>query len=165
MPGRWLRISTVLVGFAASVASAFAADGESLPFTVYGAGRSEMIVSRGGEDYLRWGLAAWGPNWAWAGIRGESKNDRGAAIASLTARIGGAEPVRIDFRAERLASNRFQFEYRLQADAEVRLTLIVVEMAPGKSFEGRDVMVQSASNSGDSIYNFQCRGQYEPNAL
>ena len=158
MRARWPWVGCVLVGFAASVASVLAADGESSPLTVYGAGRAETVVSRGAEDYLRLGLAAWGPNWAWASIEGESKNDRGAAVASLTAKIGGAGPVRLDFRAERLASNRFQFDYRLQADAEACLTLIVVELAPGKTFEGRDVLVRSGGRESRVPCPFGRRG-------
>ncbi len=137
----------------------FVRAGETRPFIVYGAGKADLVVTRDGEEYLRFGLAAWGPNWAWAGLEGTAKSDQGAAAASLTAKIRGtATPVRIDFRASQPAVNRIQLEYAVRAEADLSLTLIAAELTPGKQFHGREVVVLSEGREGRVPCPFGRRG-------
>jgi hypothetical protein len=118
--------------------------GEDSAFVALSTGQANVVVSHRGEDYLRFGLIVWGPNWAWTGIDGTTKSDRGATVGTLTAKISGAgAPVRLDFRAVRPDPKRIELEYRLRADAAADLTFAVVELTPGKAFQGRDVIVQS----------------------
>lgn len=152
-------IPLILAMVAGIVGTEAAVAGESRPFVVYGAGKADLVVTHGGEEFLRFGLIVWGPNWAWTGIEGESRSDQDTVAASLAARIRGAvAPVQIDFRAARAAPNRIQLDYQLQADADTNLTLIVVEMAPGRRFEGREVIVRSEGREARVPCPFGRRG-------
>lgn len=152
-------IAWILAVLATRVGPGFAATAESRPLIAYGAGKADLVVTLGGEEYLRFGLAAWGPNWAWTGVEGESRSDQGAAVAALAARIrGAAAPVRIDFRAARPAPDRVQLDYGVRADADANLTLIVAELTPGKGFEGREVVVLSAGRESRVPCPFGRRG-------
>jgi hypothetical protein len=39
--------------------------------------------------------------------------------------------------------NRLELSYNLKAETDTDLTIFVVELAPGKALEGREVMVES----------------------
>lgn len=115
------------------------------PFTTFSAGGADVVVSRDGADYLRLGLVAWGPNWAWTGFNDQTRSEAGATLATLAARLGGTNvPMKVDFRATRPDPARLHFEYTLQADTDTDLTLIVVELAPGNTFVGREATVHSS---------------------
>jgi len=136
-----------------------AAAEEESAFTAFSAGRANVVVNHRGEDYLRFGLIAWGPNWAWTGIEGATKSDRGATVGALTAKISGTGvPVRFDFRAVRPDPKRLELEYQLQAEAATDLTLAVVELTPGKAFHGRDVIVRSQGRETPVRCPFERRG-------
>jgi hypothetical protein len=121
-----------------------AAAAEEPAFQAYAAGQGDVCISRGGEDYLTLSLVAWGPSWAWAGIEGECKSQADASIGRFTAKLSpAAVPVHLEFRAERPKPNRLQLSYELQAERDQDLTLIVVSIAPGAAFNGRDALVQS----------------------
>lgn len=115
---------------------------EAALFTANSATKADVVVSRGGADYLRFGTAVWGPNWAWTDVQGKTQNDNGAAAGVLASRVGGT-PLRLSFRAERTAPNRLELSYELKAEKDAELTLFVVEVAPGAVFNGRDVIVES----------------------
>jgi hypothetical protein len=107
-------------------------------------GGAQVVVSRQGEDYLGMNVVAWGPNWAYLGLSGSSQNEQGAGVGTLTGKIGATGvPIRIAFRMTRPAPQRLQLEYELQAEQDTDLTYVVVELSPGKTFEGRDAVARS----------------------
>jgi hypothetical protein len=129
------------------------------PIIAFSAGKADVVVSRDGADYLRLGIAAWGPNWAWTGLDGQTRSEQGATAGTLTAKLGGTGvPVRLDFRAARPTANRLVFEYDLQAERDTALTLIAVDLSPGKTFEGRDVAVFAEGGQSAVRCPFERRG-------
>lgn len=115
-------------------------------FTTFSPGEATIVISRNGADHLRFGTAAWGPNWAWTGIEGQVRSEGGAAVGTLTAKIGGSA-LRLGFRAARTAPNQIELDYELQTQKDTDLTLFVVELLPGKGFDGREVAIVSAGDS------------------
>ena len=113
-------------------------------FVSYLPGGPEVVVSHDGEDYLRFGAAVWGPNWAWAGIEGNTRSENSVAAGTLTSKFRDAT-LRLGFRAAHPAPNQLELDYELKAEADAALTLFVTEVAPGKTFEGRAVVVESAA--------------------
>jgi hypothetical protein len=59
--------------------------GEQPTLTAYTLDGGQLVVSRQGEDYLGVSVIAWGPNWAWTGLDGHSRNEQGAEVGTLTA--------------------------------------------------------------------------------
>ncbi len=102
-----------------------------------------MVVAHAGQDYLRFGAAVWGPNWSWAGIEGDTRAESGIVTGTLTAKVGRAT-LRLDFRATPPAPRQLELQYALRADAGTDLTLFIAELAVGKTFEGRDIIIESA---------------------
>ncbi|MCY2953589.1 MAG: hypothetical protein NTU53_16660 [Planctomycetota bacterium] len=132
---------------------------EQRPFTAFSAGRGDVIVSRAGEEHLRFGVAAWGPNWAWSGFEGNAAGNQGAAIGTLTAKLGGTGvPLRIGFRASNPDPRKLRLNYELKAEGDTALTLVIVELAPGKGFQGRDVIVDSQGKQTPVRCPFEKRG-------
>ena len=128
-------------------------------FTAFATGAGDVFVSHAGEDYLRFGVAAWGPNWAWTGISGDIRGEQGDAAGTLSAKLGGTGvPIGITFRAGRPEVNRLRLSYELKAEANTDLTLIVAEFLPGKAFEGRNVTVASAGKQTSVRCPFEKRG-------
>ncbi len=108
--------------------------------TAFSAGKADVVISQDGEDYLRVGLAAWGPNWAWTGFDGPSRGEQGSTLSTLSAKLGGkGVPVHLTFQASQPAPHRLVFDYQLEAAADTELTLIAIELTPGQAFEGREV--------------------------
>ena len=134
---RLLSMGILAVGLARCVAAAPAP-----AFTAHSAGKADVAISHDGDDYFRFGTAVWGPNWAWTGVQGKTQSEDGATVGTLNATVGGA-PLRLGFRAARTAPNRLTLNYELKAEKDADLTLFIVELTPGKVFEGRDVMVES----------------------
>lgn len=128
-------VSACLLAGAARAAGAAA-------FAAHSAGRADVVVSHRGSDYLRFGTAAWGPNWAWTGVQGETRGREGATAGTLRAMVAGTS-LRLEFHATRTAPNRLELDYALQAEKDTKLTLFVVEVTPGEAFDGRDVIVES----------------------
>ena len=117
------------------VLGAAAGAAEERPFTAFAAGGANVFVGHGGQDYLRFGIIAWGPRWAWTGLRGNVRSDGGAAASTLAAKMGRTGvPFRIAFRAAAPGAKRLELSYQLQAEKDTALTLICVELAPGKAF-------------------------------
>ncbi|MBM4030893.1 MAG: hypothetical protein FJ291_03810 [Planctomycetes bacterium] len=151
----WFGAWGLVVGLAMGAAGA----GEERPFTAFSAGGADVIVGRPGEDYLRFGVGAWGPKWAWTGLDGKVRSDRGAAVATIAAKMRGTDvPFRIGFRAECPDPKRLALSYELLAENDTALTLVMVEFAPGKAFEGRDVMVESGGKQTPVRCPFERRG-------
>ncbi|MBI5799730.1 MAG: beta-galactosidase [Verrucomicrobia bacterium] len=116
--------------------------GETAAFTAYSAGQADVVVSHDGADYLRFGTAAWGPKWAWAGVQGKTQGTNGVVAGPLNATVGGT-PLRLGFSAARTATNRLELSYELKAESAADLTLLVVTVSPGAAFNGREVMVEA----------------------
>jgi len=141
-----------LVGLLCAASSARA---EERPFSAYSANGGEVVVSREGQDFVRLGVIAWGPKWAWTGLQGKMRSEQGAAVGTVGAKLSGTGvPVRLALRAASPEPKRLALSYELQAEADTALTYIVVELAPGKSFEGRDVMVEAEGKQTPVRYPF-----------
>ena len=110
------------------------------PITSLAVGPAEVVVIRDGEDYLRFGVAAWGARWSWAGIEGQSSNVNGRAVAALRVRIGDS-PLALGFSAGRTTPTTLQLNYDLLAAQSTELTLVVAELSPGRAFRGREVVI------------------------
>jgi hypothetical protein len=137
----------------------FAVAEEPRPFTAFSAGGANVVISRDGKDYLRFGMAAWGPNWAWTGLDGTAASRQGATVARLAARMGGTGvPFHVEFRAASPRPARLQLDYRIEAESDTALTYVVVELAPGKVFSGRDVIVESGGQQAPVRCPFERRG-------
>ncbi len=144
--------------FALVLGAPVAARGESA-FTAYSAAQAEVDISHRGEDHLKFGLVAWGPNWAWTGIDGAVQSDHGAAVGALTAKMSGTGvPVHIDFRAAKVSPKQIRLEYQLRAEAATGLTLLVATLSPGKAFQGREAIVQSQGRASKVVCPFERRG-------
>ena len=111
-------------------------------FTTYAARQADVAISHNGEDYFRFGTAVWGPKWAWTGVQGETQSENQTVVGALSASVGGV-PLRLSFHAARTAPSRLELTYQLQAEKDADLTLFVVELTPGESFNGRQVAVES----------------------
>lgn len=145
--------------FACLSAASVAVAAEPRPFTTFSAGRADVVVSRQGKDYLRFGLVAWGPRWAWTGLGGKTESRQGATVARLAAKMGGTGvPFHLEFRAASPQPTRLELDYRLEAEADTPLTYVVVELAPGKTFSGRNVAVESGSKRTAVRCPFERRG-------
>ena len=94
---------------------------EPRPFTTFSAGKANVVVSRQGKDYLRFGVVAWGPNWAWTGLDGTAGSRQGATVARLGAKMGGTGvPFHVEFQAANLQLARLELDYRIEAEADIR---------------------------------------------
>src|SRR5262245_33321021 len=70
--------------------TAFAADG----------GRVTVCDERG--DLVSIGPMGWGPKWAWTAFKGDARDDQGASVNELTAKLGGTGvPMKLELRATR----------------------------------------------------------------
>jgi len=128
-------------------------------FTAYVPRDAQVVVSRHGADYLGVNVIAWGPNWAYTGLSGSSRNEQGAGIGTLTGKFSGTgAAIRVAFRMSRPEPQRLQLDYELQADQATDLTYVVVELSPGKTFEGRDVIASSQGRDMSVPCPFARRG-------
>ena len=108
----------------------------------YAPGKADVAVLRDGTDFLRFGTAVWGPNWSYTDVKGSTRAENGAALGSLSSGIGG-ETLRLEFSAQRSATNALSLRYELRAERETRLTLFAVQVTPGAALDGRDLLVES----------------------
>ncbi|NMC18787.1 MAG: hypothetical protein GYA33_00045, partial [Thermogutta sp.] len=105
----------------------------------------ELVISDRGEDYLRFQMAAWGPNWAWTGFQADARKEGQAAVSELSAVLGKTGvPIRAVLRAQPLDIRRLALSVELKAERDTDLTLIVLEMATGRAFQGRQGVVRGA---------------------
>ncbi|GAB6187803.1 hypothetical protein JCM17478_33050 [Thermopirellula anaerolimosa] len=105
----------------------------------------ELVVSDRGGDYLRFQMVAWGPNWAWTGIKADTRKEGVAAVSDLSAVLGGTGvPIRGVLRAEPAGAKRLALSVELKAERDTDLTLIVLEMATGRAFQGRQGVLRGA---------------------
>ncbi len=133
------------LGLVPLLGAGFASAAAAHPYSAYTGGRGDVTVSRDGDDVLKLNLVAWGPSWAWAGIGGETQSQNGAAAGTLNVALGkSSKPLRIGFQADQPAANRLRLRYELQVDADTDLTMVIVEAALGRLFEGKNVVVESA---------------------
>jgi len=130
------------------------------PFTsFFGGDQGRVVVSRQGQDYLRLGVVAWGPNWGYTGLSGTAKSENGVTIGTLKAKVRGTGvPIQVDYRVANPQPKRLEFEYQLRAEADTGLTIIIVELAPGKMFMGRDVIVHAEGRQTPVRCPFEKRG-------
>lgn len=132
---------------------------ESQPFTAYLTGGSTLVVSHRGEDYLGVQVVAWGPHWAYLGLNGSTQKEQDAAVGTLTGKIGATGvSLQIRFRVSRPTPQRLQLEYELQAERDTDLTYAVIELSPGKTFEGRDAIAWSQEQATSVPCPFARRG-------
>jgi hypothetical protein len=147
-PARWklrgnsLRTFSFLLPFLVSFVSFGQSQPASPPFVAYSAGQADVAVLHQGAGYFRFGTAVWGPNWSWTSVQGKTQTEQGTTTGTLTTTVSGA-PLFLSFRVSKSAPNRLQLTYELKAEKDADLTLFVVEVAPGKVFEGRDVVAES----------------------
>ena len=85
-----------VVGMLTMGAGSNAADAPAASFLTFSAKKTDVVVSRSGTDFLRFSLAAWGPNWAWTGRR--CRRRPGQRIDRC---VGQAPPVGVVKRADR----------------------------------------------------------------
>lgn len=136
------------LGLVVAIGDALASDATAAPFLSFSAKKGDVVVSLAGADFLRFSLAAWGPNWAWTGWQGESRSEQRQTIAQLTAKLGGTGvPVTLDFRAQNPSPRQIVLSYELSAQRDTDLTLIVATIALGKTFNNRDMVVHSGSGA------------------
>ncbi len=129
------------------------------PFSAYATDSGTVAVARGAEDYFRLSFVAWGPNWAWTGIDGKLASQQGEAVGTFKAKLGGTGvPIRLGFRGSSPDPTHLRFQYELVADADTKLTLVILEFAPGKVFEGSDVLVEAEGKATRVSYPFAKRG-------
>jgi hypothetical protein len=101
----------------------------------------------------------WGPNWAWTGLDGDTRSENGVAIGELGSRLGGTNvPVKLNFRASRTAPRTLRFEYSLQAEADTGTTMMVAQIEPGKTFEGRTAQVSAGGQTKPVAIPFERAG-------
>lgn len=132
---------------------------ESQPFSAYLTGGSQLVVSRQGADYLGVQVVAWGPNWAYLGLNASSQKEQDAAVGTLTGKIGATGvPLQVSFRISRPAARRLELTYELQAERDTDLTYAVLELSPGKTFEGRNAVVWSQGQATSVPVPFARRG-------
>jgi len=137
--GLFRRLMCCAALLAAGMCTA-AAGPAALPFDSYCTNAGEIIVSRDGRDYLRFSIAAWGPQWAYADVSGRTTSVDGVARADLTTRSKeGGLPLRIALNASRPEPRRISIDYELRAEADTAYAYVVVELNPGAEFDGRDL--------------------------
>ncbi|MCP5519958.1 MAG: hypothetical protein H7A46_00250 [Verrucomicrobiales bacterium] len=86
-------------------------------FSAFCPGGAEVVVTGSTGDCLRFTTVAWGPNWAWTGVNGQTESRDGAAAGRFAATVGGV-PLRLDFRASRPAPNRMELTYELSSEKD-----------------------------------------------
>ncbi len=82
-------------------------------FIAHSAGKADVAVSHDGVDYLRFGTAVWGPNWAWTGVEGKTRSENGVTVertqrqgrqhccaAGFPRGADGDEPAGVELRVE-----------------------------------------------------------------
>lgn len=154
-PSRWLVLACLMVR-AAGVALGAERPDALVAFTTDDA---HVVVSRQGEDLLRLGLVAWGPKWAWTGMQGTITNEDGTGAGTLAGKMGGTgTPFQAQLRARRTAPAQLQCEYQLRSEQDTDLTLVIVELAPGKMFQGREAIVESEGRQATVRCPFERRG-------
>ncbi len=116
------------------------------PFIALADGRGGISISHQGQDFLRLGLAAWGPNWGWTGINGGTKAENRVAAGTFTSAIGQST-LTLKLAARQTQPNTLQVTYSLSADKDADLTLYVAEVAPAATFKGGQL---TAEMSGES---------------
>ncbi len=152
------------LGFAASLllllpGLALKAAQNDQSFIAYAAGGADLVISQRGADYLKFGIAAWGPNWGWMGFDGEATSRDGMTIADLAGKVSGTNvQARLAFRAARPQTRTLMLSYDLKAEADTDLTLIAVELSPGKAFDGREIIVESSAGQTAVKCPFEKRG-------
>jgi hypothetical protein len=142
----FLRIPFLAFALAALVIGRGEAAAQQPGLTAFPSGQANIIVSGEGKEYLNMGTAVWGPNWAWTSVEGKLRSENGATLGALTSKVDG-KTLKLDFHASHPTPNSIELNYALKAEAEAGLTLFAVEFAPGKTFERRDIVVESAGKT------------------
>lgn len=127
--------------------------------TAYANERAEVVLSRGGSEYLRFGWVVWGPGWTWTGLDGATKADNGVSTGTLKGKLAGTEtPAEIAFRAEKVGPRTLKITYTGQVENDTPLTLMTATFDPGKAFHGREAQVTLQGEQKGVPVPFERRG-------
>ena len=137
---------------AAGVAQAATTAAEK-PFVAYMEDSSSLTVIRGGEAYLDLNLVAWGPNWSWLGLEGETNKRDGGTAFTNTAKVGDARAtISLDGDVRQTGPRQLTVRFQLRASADVPLTYVVAALQPtAKVFKGGAVAVRLADGSTNTV--------------
>lgn len=125
----------LLLAVLTSLTTTLLANPQTASLIAYSAGMADVAVSQdGAPDILSFSTAVWGPSWGWTGIEGKAAGSNGITTATLASRVDG-KPLSLGFAAKQSAANKLDLSYDLAAEAEARLTLYVVTIHFGKTFE------------------------------
>jgi hypothetical protein len=125
-----------------------AASSSGAPITAYANNQAEVVVSREGKEYIRFGWALWGPNWAWTGLDGQTTAQNGVSTGELNGKLGGTQtPIEIAFRAEKSGPRTLKITYAAAVETDTPLTLVVATFQPGAAFNGSQAQVATAGGA------------------
>jgi hypothetical protein len=111
-----------------------AASVTAAPITAYANNGAEVVLSRAGKEYLRFGWMLWGPGWAWTGLEGQTTAKNGVSTGEMKGKLGGTQtPVTIAFRAEKTGPRTLKITYSASVETDSPLTMIAVGFTPGEA--------------------------------
>ncbi len=118
------------------------------PITAYANNQAEVVLSREGKEYLRFGWMLWGPGWAWTGLEGQTIARDGVATGEMKGKLGGTQaPVAIAFRAEKTGPRTLKITYSAHVETDSPLTMIAVGFNPGEAFNGSEAQATTAAGA------------------
>jgi hypothetical protein len=137
-----LLSASVLAGSASAAAPV-----APTPFIALADGQGGISISHQGQDFMRLGLAAWGPNWAWTGLKGGTKAENRVASGTFSCAIGPAT-LSLKLAAQQTGPETLQVNYSLSADKDADLTLFIAEVAPAAgTFKGGQLVAEMSGKS------------------
>jgi lysophospholipase L1-like esterase len=129
------------------------------PITAYANNGAEVVMSRAGQEYLRFGWALWGPNWAWTGLEGQTTAQNGVSSGEMSGKLGGTQaPVKIAFRARKTGPRSLQIEYSTRVETDSPLTMIVATFNPGAAFNNSVAEVVDGGETKTTTFPLGMRG-------
>ncbi len=126
--GNTMKPLTAFAALALSCLAVSAAEYAVVPDTAV-----PYAVLRDGRRYLHVGNVAWGPNWAWFGLRGEATVADGQRLVSGETTIGGTQhTLALRHAARQTAPDRVVLDFELSAVQDAQLTAVVVTLEPAQ---------------------------------
>ncbi len=117
---------------------------DTAPITAYANDKAEVVLSRAGQEYLRFGWAVWGPNWAYTGLDGQTTAQNGVSSGELKGKLSGTQtPAKIVFGAQKIGPRTLKITYSASVETDSPLTLMIAGFNPGQAFNGRESQVAS----------------------